>query len=147
MSDNDDGRVGGIELSLPRVALIAAFTALGWTNGLEVIVQALITFKRYRTLYFWSIIISSFGALLHGVGSVLKLFDVVKAQLAPALVLYFGWFFMVVGHSVVLYSRLHLIVSDRRLLTVVKYLILCGPVLAGLVELVISIGVSTYTAP
>ena len=139
---SDNGVAGGVNVTATTTGVIAAFTAIGWVNAIEVIFRAFLTFKDRHSLYFWSVIISAAGAMVHGLAGVLKLFSLVKYPVVPAFLLYFGWWFMVTGQAVVLYSRLHLIVSRRRVLNFVKYMIATNFVVLCVVQTVFGIGVS-----
>lgn len=81
------------------------------------------TFKRKAGLYFWSLLISSWGLNFHALGFVLK-FVVGTSWLLSIPFITTGWIAMVTGQSFVLYSRLHLMVRDERTLRYILYLIL-----------------------
>ena len=95
---------------------IAAFTAVAWYNVAELNVQVFLTFKRHRGLYFWSLIISSYGCVLHALGFLLKFFELTTNTYLSVTVITVGWYCMVTGQAVVLYSRLHLVVREQRIL-------------------------------
>ncbi|OGE46672.1 hypothetical protein PENARI_c142G10169, partial [Penicillium arizonense] len=102
---------------------IAAFFGITCYNVLEIMVSIFMTFKRYRGLYFWSMLVATLGILLHAIAVLLRFF-----ALAPsfpmAVLIVVGWYAMVTGQSVVLYSRLHLVVSDYRRYRWVLYMII-----------------------
>jgi hypothetical protein len=112
---SDPGVGGGIIPSPPTYMAIAAFTAVAWFNVIELNLQIFLTFKRHRGLYFWSLLISSWGVVIHALGFVLKFFRLANVFLTVSLITV-GWYAMVTGQSVVLYSRLHLVVRDPRIL-------------------------------
>ncbi|MCJ1458125.1 hypothetical protein MMC28_008496 [Mycoblastus sanguinarius] len=95
---------------------IAAFTAVAWYNVAELNVQVFLTFKRHRGLYFWSLIISSYGCLLHALGFLLKFFQLTSNDYISVSIITVGWYCMVTGQAVVLYSRLHLVVREQKVL-------------------------------
>ena len=95
---------------------IAAFTAVAWYNVAELNVQVFLTFKRHRGLYFWSLIISSYGCVLHALGFLLKFFELTSNTYLSVTIITIGWYCMVTGQAVVLYSRLHLVVREQRIL-------------------------------
>ena len=95
---------------------IAAFTAVAWYNVAELNIQVFLTFKRHRGLYFWSLIISSYGCLLHALGFLLKFFQLTSNNYLSVTIITIGWYCMVTGQAVVLYSRLHLVVREQRVL-------------------------------
>lgn len=81
-------------------------------NAAELAVMALLTFKRYQGLYFWSVLVSGLAIIPYTIGFALDLLDVVggTARYAAITLITVGWWPMVSGQAVVLWSRLHLIV-------------------------------------
>ncbi|KAH8779873.1 hypothetical protein F5883DRAFT_193148 [Diaporthe sp. PMI_573] len=78
-------------------------------NAAELAVMALLTFRQYRGLYFWSVMVSGVAITI---GFTLDLLDVVggTARYAAITLITVGWWPMVSGQALVLWSRLHLIV-------------------------------------
>ncbi|KAI9860067.1 MAG: hypothetical protein M1824_003305 [Vezdaea acicularis] len=112
----DSGANSGLIASNPPTWMaISAFTAVAWFNVIELNLQIFLTFKRHRGLYFWSLLISSWGVVLHALGFILKFFNKAEIWFCVSLITV-GWYAMVTGQSVVLYSRLHLVVRDHRIL-------------------------------
>lgn len=95
--------------------ILAEGTAVVWVYAFELNIIFL-TFKRKGKLYFWSLLISSWGLTFHALGFVLK-FVVGTSWLL-------GIPFITTGWVAVLYSRLHLIVRDERALRYILYLLL-----------------------
>ncbi|KAI9793931.1 MAG: hypothetical protein M1833_000500 [Piccolia ochrophora] len=106
-----------------KYTVIAAFAAVAWYNVIELNIQVFLTFKRHRGLYFWSLIISSWGIALHVLGFILKFFVPASPWVLFSIIIMFGWWAMVTGQSVVLWSRLHLVVRDNKLLRAVLLMI------------------------
>ena len=81
-------------------------------NAAELAIMTLLTFKHYRGLYFWSVIVSALAIIPYTVGFTLDLLDVVEGRprYAAITLITVGWWPMVSGQAVVLWSRLHLIV-------------------------------------
>jgi hypothetical protein len=119
MDNTPDGVTSShINYNVPTYMAMAAFTAVAWYNALELNVQVFLTFKRHRGLYFWSLIISSWGCVLHALGFLLKFFQL-SGKHDPYLavtIITIGWYAMVTGQAVVLYSRLHLVVREQKVL-------------------------------
>ena len=117
------GETGAIDVSRAIAMTIAAFFGITCYNVLEIMVSIFMTFKRYRGLYFWSMLVATLGILLHAIAVLLRFF-----ALAPsfpmAVLIVIGWYAMVTGQSVVLYSRLHLVASDYRRYRWVLYMIM-----------------------
>jgi hypothetical protein len=118
------GVLGGYDGdSLALKVIIGLMTGLTMYNALELVVLVLMTFRRYRGLYFWSLLISSLGLIPYALGFCLKFFTVLKADArwVSVVLLSVGWYPMVTGQSIVLWSRLHLIVSGERGRKILKY--------------------------
>ncbi|KAL9030605.1 MAG: hypothetical protein Q9196_001286 [Gyalolechia fulgens] len=97
---------------------MAAFTAVAWYNVMELNIQVFLTFKRHRGLYFWSLLISGYGCVLHALGFLLKFFGLTHGNSVyiSVTIITIGWYCMVTGQAVVLYSRLHLVVREQKVL-------------------------------
>lgn len=105
-----------------RISAIV-FLSICLYNSIELSILILLGFKRYRSLYFWSLLTSGIlGVFPLSLGSALQYLELAPVWLTVALSL-FGFYFMVPGQSVVLYSRLHLVSQNRRLLRFLRYLI------------------------
>ncbi|KFY07173.1 hypothetical protein V492_07382 [Pseudogymnoascus sp. VKM F-4246] len=107
------------------IATLGAFIGVTWYNSLELLVLILLTFKRYQGTYFWSLLITTIiGVLVHSVGYLIKDFDLTPTQWPPIIITTIGWWTMIIGQSSVLYSRLHFVIWDKRILRFVLYLII-----------------------
>ncbi|MCJ1319122.1 hypothetical protein MMC15_004455 [Xylographa vitiligo] len=113
-----------IAFNIPTYMAIAAFTAVAWFNVIELNVQVFMTFKRHRGLYFWSLIISSYGCILHALGFLLKFFQLTDNDYLSVTIITIGWYAMVTGQAIVLYSRLHLVVREHKVLRGVLIMII-----------------------
>ena len=104
--------------------VLAVLTAIACYNGIEITVIIISVFKKYSGLYFWSLFASSFvGVVPYSIGFLLKFFNLSTIWLSLSL-LTVGWYCMVTGQSLVLYSRLHLVIhSDRTLRNVLIMII------------------------
>jgi hypothetical protein len=91
----------------------AGFFAISIYNSIEILLMILNTFKRREGLYFWSMLVATSGIPLHTIAVLLRYFRLAPNFPMCALTVC-GWWAMVTGQSVVLYSRLHLVVDDRR---------------------------------
>ncbi|OQE39317.1 hypothetical protein PENCOP_c007G05876 [Penicillium coprophilum] len=103
---------------------IATFIGVAWYNVIELVVLIFLTFKRYEGPYFWSMLIASVGILPYSVGYLIKFFGLTSATWLPVTLLTFGWWTMVTGQSFVLYSRLHLVIQNMRVLRMVRTMII-----------------------
>jgi hypothetical protein len=108
------GYSGGIDVTLPIAMTIAGFFALAIFNVVEINFWIFATFQRRVGVYFWSLLIASWGIVFHAVGFLLKFFRLCTNDYVNVGLIVVGWYAMVTGQSIVLYSRLHLIVPDGR---------------------------------
>ncbi|RDW67469.1 uncharacterized protein DSM5745_09335 [Aspergillus mulundensis] len=112
------GLVYGFEHASFRLRMTAAvFLALGLFNSLELIVLVCWTFRQWRGLYFWSLLISSFGIIPYVIGSILHYWNIVPLP-ASLTVAYVGFICIVPVQSLILYSRLYLVFYYAKVLRV-----------------------------
>lgn len=97
--------------------------------SLELLVLVYMTFKRHRGLYFWSIIITTCGIILQTTGYILKEFKNDSPAVLTTIICKAGWVMNVSGFSVVLWSRLHLVVNSPRVLKLVLTMIIINGIL------------------
>jgi hypothetical protein len=140
----DGGVSGGLNgTSQPILMIIAAFTAIAWYNCVELNVMIWMRFKKHRGLYFWSLLISSWGIVIHAFGFLAKFFQIWNNDFVSVTLICIGWYCMVTGQSLVLYSRLHLIMHDKRKIRWVLYMIITDVFLFHVPTTVLVYGVST----
>lgn len=104
---------------------VTVCSALSLYNALELELLVFTTFHAYRGLYFWSLVIASFGIIPYVVGYMVEYFKL--GPLAVGIGIdSLGWSLMVTGQSVVLYSRLWIVLGrgNRKLLDAVKWMII-----------------------
>ncbi|KAK4446334.1 hypothetical protein QBC34DRAFT_305283 [Podospora aff. communis PSN243] len=101
-----------------------AFPCIALYNVVELNFITLATFKRRSGLYFWSFLAATWGIAPHAIASLLQLFR--NDLVGPGLVTLYltGWWFMVTGQSLVLYSRLHLVLQNTKILRIVLAMII-----------------------
>jgi hypothetical protein len=147
VKEEDSGIVGGVNASLPILMTMVAFLSIALYNVIETTFLVFAVFKRRKGLYFWSFIIATWGIVPHGVGFVLKFFRVTTLDLLSSAIIGVGWACMVVGQSVVLYSRLHLVVQDQTRVRWVLYMIVFDGIVIGIPLFVLAMGAnSKHTA-
>ena len=61
--------------SLDLKIVIAFLIGLALYNAIELIVLILVTFNKYRGLYFWSMVISGVGIMPYSLGFLIKFFQ------------------------------------------------------------------------
>lgn len=117
------GESGPPTLSRALSMVIAGFFGISCYLVIEITILIFWTFKNYRGLYFWSMLVATWSIMLHNISAFLRFF-----ALAPNLPMCFlivlGWYGMVTGQAVVLYSRIHLVVFNPRITQMVLYMII-----------------------
>ncbi|KAJ5297149.1 uncharacterized protein N7443_008042 [Penicillium atrosanguineum] len=115
--DGPEGLVGGYQGDSTAIkAIMGALMAIVLYNAAELSLLIFMTFRHYRGLYFWSLTLSTIlGLIPNGIGNILHFFNIRSLWLALA-VSSFGYYFLVPAQSVVLYSRLHLVLYNQKIL-------------------------------
>jgi hypothetical protein len=116
-------------------------STLGLYNALELLVLIFMTFKQYKGLYFWSLLIASFGVIPYVIGWLITYFNLTHKYVGFIIDSY-GWVTMVTGQSVVLYSRLHLVLKNENILRAVKWMIIFDAVVFHTMTTVVLYGSS-----
>lgn len=111
-------------LTLPSAMVIASFTTIAWVNTIELQARIWLNFKRHSGLYFWSLLLSSWGCAIHPLAFLLLNFQIWRNPHAVGIFIGISWWCMVTGQALVLYSRLHLVMRDMRKLRWVLYMII-----------------------
>lgn len=105
------------------VALLTSCTGVAWAWTVELDIMVLLKFRKRGGLYFWSLLISSWGCSIHAFGFILNYL----LELEPQVYLPFifgGWVMMTTGQAFVLYSRLHLVIRKKATLRFVLCMII-----------------------
>ncbi|KAL3451628.1 hypothetical protein BJX65DRAFT_293536 [Aspergillus insuetus] len=138
--NNPAGLAGGLGKDEKLSVVLVIFIALSCYNIIELVILVLSTFRRWKGLYFYSLLISGVvGVVPYSLGFLLKFFE----KAAPAVsvtVLTVGWWTMVTGQAFVLYSRLHLVLRDERTLRRVLYMIITNVFLLHVPTTVLTYG-------
>ncbi|GAM88261.1 hypothetical protein ANO11243_062940 [Dothideomycetidae sp. 11243] len=104
---------------------MVAFSAIAWYNSVELIFLICFRFKKWRGLYFWSLMVTSWAIVIYQIGSYGRMTNAIPDKpVIMATLTNIGWIVMVTGESLVLYSRLHLLSQHRLLLRFVLWGIL-----------------------
>lgn len=91
--------------------IIISMLATAIYNALETVLITFDFVKNHRALYFWSMQASCWGILVHAVSAIICCTSQQSTLPTPVLFIV-GWYTMVTGQAVVLYSRLRLVVLD-----------------------------------
>lgn len=115
---------------LPSAMTAAAFSGIGWFLALEVSIRLLARCTR-RSLYFYACLCCSWGIIIHLLSITLidwRIWD----SYATIIVIHLSWCTYVVSQSVVLYSRLNLVLQKTELGRYVLWMIMVNSVIFGL---------------
>lgn len=124
-SRGDGGIVRGpLPPDTTRTSILVAMLTLAIYMSLIVDLKVFITFKRRNTIYFWSLLVTSWGIISHSAGIILKWFVGACPWYVNTAFASFGWWGMVTGQSLVLYSRLHLVIRSTKVLRWVLIMII-----------------------
>ena len=138
----DSGLAQGSVPSPTALVAIITFISLAIYNVVELTFIILATFKSRRTLYFWSFVVATWGIAVHGVGFLVKDLGIPLGYLYTALIC-LGWYGMVTGQSVVLYSRLHIVVHNHTVLRAVLVMIIVDAIICHVPITVMVFGANT----
>ncbi|CAI7669143.1 unnamed protein product [Penicillium palitans] len=124
LSQAPDGMHGYRDNNVAVRALMIVFTSIALYNAIELLILLFLTFNHYRGLYFWTLLLSVIlGVVPHAIGYLL-------APLWFSLTLStIGFYVMVPGQSLVLYSRLHLVVNNNKVLRFVLWLVIIDAII------------------
>ncbi|KAF2797811.1 hypothetical protein K505DRAFT_397165 [Melanomma pulvis-pyrius CBS 109.77] len=114
--------------SLSLKIILSFLIGLALYNSIELLVLILVTFNKYQGVYFWSLIVAGVGIIPYSLGFMIKFFQFLNpnenAGYLAVVMLTLGWYAMVTGQSVVLWSRLHLVTNSRRIIKYTLYMII-----------------------
>ncbi|RMJ24195.1 integral membrane protein [Aspergillus sp. HF37] len=133
------------------VMTMGAFMTIALYNVIELHVLLFTTFKRkWHGLYFWSVLASTWGVAINGLAVLFEFFQFAetKRELAPVVVfLVVGWYPMVTGQALVLYSRLHLLAVDARIIRAVLIMIIVNAIILHIPNTVVIFLVNFLPSP
>jgi hypothetical protein len=122
-------------------SFIVSLLSVALYNALELIILIFSIFHIYRGLYFWSLLITALlGVIPDALGLLLKYFQLAPIWV-PVTLSTAGWCIMVTGQSLVLYSRLHLIQQNERVVRFVLGMIIFDAIVFQIPQIIASYGV------
>lgn len=129
----------------PEVVVVLACSTLSLYNAIELLLLILTTFSRYSGLYFYSLLIASAGVIPYTLGYLLSYFLLCK-QVVTLVLSTIGWPSMVSGQSLVLYSRLGLLLIPdyTKVLRAVKWMIVVDGIVFHISTTVVLFGAFEY---
>ncbi|KAH9845202.1 Integral membrane protein [Teratosphaeria destructans] len=120
-------------------------------NAFELFATVFMTFTRYGGVYFWSLLVTAFGIVLHSLGY-FRLYAVLHGHGNLFYIVFVlvsvGWWTMVTGQAFVLWSRLHLVVygfRGRKILFWTKTMILMDVILLHVPTTVLTFSSTTQS--
>ncbi|KAF7586537.1 hypothetical protein BBP40_008692 [Aspergillus hancockii] len=126
---NEPTQRENVAISWLQAYIIVAFAATAIWNGAELVILCLSTFKRYRGTYFWSLLIASVSVILHTVGGIFLDFQLSVSPYIYITLILVSWYGMVTGHSVIHWSRLHVILVSQKVLRATLVVIVVDAIL------------------
>jgi hypothetical protein len=139
-------RSGPLPWNLTVWALLAVFTALPIWTTVQLTADVFYTFRRYKGLYFYSVLATTWGVSIHAVGFILKLCVPQCNWILATVLAEIGWVGMVTGFAVVLYSRMGLLVRNRKVLHRALAMIIFNAFAFHVPTIVFQFGVSSKAA-
>ncbi|KAL8995212.1 MAG: hypothetical protein Q9169_005000 [Polycauliona sp. 2 TL-2023] len=126
--------------------ILAAATAVTWVFVIELDLTVFLTFRRRSGLYFWSLLVSSWGCAIHALAFILS-FLVGTDWRVHVPFIEIGWVTMVTGQAFVLYSRLHLVVRNQKTLRYVLWMIIVDALCFHIPTIVFTVGINSPNQP
>ncbi|TLS29516.1 hypothetical protein PpBr36_00646 [Pyricularia pennisetigena] len=110
---SDSGETGPIDnvVTLPEAMVMAGFFAVSIWNCVQTFIFIFVTFRNYSGLYFWSMTVANAAIPFRQIFALVRLFGMAPTLAITPLVS-IGFWAMVTGQSMVLYSRLCLVVGE-----------------------------------
>ncbi|QDS74520.1 hypothetical protein FKW77_007373 [Venturia effusa] len=125
------------------VRCMTAFTAIALYNAVEILIMIFFVFKKYTGLYFWSLVWTTFAVIPYQLGVWMKQNRINPVEMVNVSLSTLGWVVMVPGQSLVLYSRLHLVTQNERLLRFILHAIIFNAVVLCIPTMVLTYGSNT----
>ncbi|KAJ3251358.1 hypothetical protein HK103_002449, partial [Boothiomyces macroporosus] len=110
-------------------------------------VMILARFKVRTSLYFKSLVVSTVGVFLFALGFIMLTTQMVSVLYVPLVILTVGWYSMVTGFAVVMYSRLHLVCHNNKVIKYCRYMIITNMVLFHFPTTVFTFGSNLINTP
>lgn len=123
---------------------VICFCVIALYNVLELLVIIFTTFKKRGGLYFWSFLVSTLGISLNSSGYLVRsLQESGQKNIIYSTLIVVGWCSMVTGQSVVLYSRLHLVLRNLVKLRMVLLMIITNAIVCHIPVTVLVYGANS----
>lgn len=148
LGESPKGLIGGYQGDSTAVkAIMGALIGISLYNAVELTTLIFTTFHCYRGLYFWALTLSTtLGLIPSGIANTLHYFNTGPLWLALTLS-NIGFYFLVPMQSVVLYSRLHLVLYNQRILRLALYILTVSAVVFSVSITVVCYGSAFVRTP
>lgn len=122
--------------------VISSFLSIAIYNVIELGVIIPSVFKKRGGFYFWSFVMATVGILLQAIGFILKYVDSWSNHntVLVVVIISIGWVGMVTGQSLVLYSRLHLVLLQPMQLRFVLAMIIFDAIVLHIPVIILTWG-------
>ncbi|KAF4443378.1 hypothetical protein F53441_11426 [Fusarium austroafricanum] len=123
--------------------VISVFISIAFYNVLELNAYIFGSFKKRSGLYFWSLLVATWGIAFNGTGYLIMHLSLSAQRYLYSTLILIGWCTMITGQSVVLYSRLHIVVHNQRRLRMVLIMIVANAIWLHLPVIILVYGVGS----
>lgn len=134
-------------IQLPTAATCRVTPQLRQYNVIELNAIIFSMFQRKSGLYFWSFFAATWGIFFHRISYLMWTFGILNNAVAWVTIAVIGWVPMVTGQSLVLYSRLHLIAYDERILRLVLAMIIANVFIGHVPTIIVAYGAILVLEP
>lgn len=143
MAPMDDGITRDSQLSDTVLKIVLVFVSVSLYNVVELNFIILATFKRRSGLYFWSFVVATWGIPPYSIGFIIKSLKLACPSWVYVTMIVVGWCCMVTGQSVVLYSRLHIVMRNESRLRLVLGMIITNAIICHIPVAVLVYGANS----
>lgn len=131
------------EIKPPASFFLAFLMGISLWNASEILLVTSLTYRRLGKLYFGSILASAAGVIICTLSHISNMWVLHRSKYLPAALGASGWIPMVTGQSLVLYSRLHMLYIDARILRIVLGIIIFNAVTLHSIVFVLVMGANS----
>lgn len=124
----------------PARRAVECLLAIAFYNFVELVVLIHTSFKRRQGLYYWSFVVATWGIAIYSVGFLTKDLSLIPNGAIYGTFIIVGWICMVTGQSMVLWSRMHLLVRNQKTLRTILIMILVDAVIGHIPTAVVLLG-------
>jgi hypothetical protein len=143
MAPKDSGNSTDSAPEGATLIIIVVFLSLSFYNVIDLSCIIWATFKRRSGLYFWSFVVATWAIAVYSSGFLIKAVEPACPGWAYMTLVVPGWCFMVTGQSVVLYSRLHIVMRNEARLRLVLIMIVTNAIVGHIPTSVLAYGANS----